>query len=186
VRLDDLPAGWTPGPAPDGGSGFMEVFAACVGAPHDLDDVIAEEWSPIYTDASGNSLFSWAGRFRSQERVDDDTALFGDPKASECFARALPAGLDEESTPADVIWGTPDAVVEPGRGTGPAGVVGTATARIPLQMATGEGTTLVLQYVFLAGRSTEAIVSFGGYEEMLPSGLREDAVAAIAERLASL
>ena len=64
--------------------------------------------------------------------------------------------------------------------------MGTATARIPLQLETGQRTTLVLQYVFLAGRSTEAVVGFGSYGEMLPSELRDDAVAVVADRLGTL
>jgi hypothetical protein len=186
LQPDDLPQGWSAGGSPERDSGTMAAFRACLGAPTDPADRLTETFSPVFTDGATSYLYSWVGSFRSQQRVDADTALLSDVRAPDCFAEALTAGLRGKTRPGGTDVGTPRFEVTPGSGEGPSNVVATATAVVPATAASGARMTLYWQYVFLTGRSTEAVVGTGTVDAPLAADVRDRAIAAVAQRVAAL
>jgi len=184
LTLDDLPAGWTAQPDRARASGLSDAFAACLGSPREPEDRLEVAIS-YFSDASGNTVFSSISRYRSQERLEADVALFADVRAPACFSEALIGVLDVTPLPRGVSAGTPDVTVSPGGGGDPGDVVAVVTADIPMTTATDELTD-VMQYVFVAGRSTQAVVGFSSLDAELPPELRHRAVDAVAERIADL
>jgi hypothetical protein len=185
LQAGDLPAGWTAVGPPARDTGMMVTFRTCLGARVDPAERLAVAASPTYIDATGDWAASVVSSFRSRQRIADDTALFRDPRAYECFTKALVGGLDRTSHPG-VEWGNPTIALRPGSGGGPATVVASITARVPMRASTGERRIGVLQYYFLAGTSTEAVVTFGSVGAPLDQVLRSRIVAAVAERVAPL
>ena len=92
----------------------------------------------------------------------------------------------EGARPPGVQWGTPDVALPPGSAAGPTNLVATLTARFPMTTAAGERRAAFLQYFFLVGGSTEAVVSFGSIDAPLADVLTSRAVKAVAERVAAL
>jgi len=161
----------------------MAAFWACLGVPTDAPDRLMEESSPVFTDGGTRYVYSWVGSFRSQERVAADTARLGGDRASDCLAEALTAGLSGPTKPAGVSVGTPH--VEVTLGGGPANVVATATATVPTTSPSGAHMTLYWQYVFLSGRTTEAVVGTGTVDAPLAADVRNRAIEAVAQRVAA-
>jgi hypothetical protein len=185
LQLGDLPEDWSAGGRPERDSATMEAFRACLGAPADQAGRLLEESSPTFTEGATGYLYSWVGSFRSQQRVDADTALFRGATAAHCFTEALTAGLRETTRTAGTSFGTPQVEVTVGSGEGPSDVVATATATVPATSTGGASTTLYWRYVFLAGRSTEAIVGTGTVDAPLATDVRNRAIAAVAQRVAA-
>lgn len=185
LQIGDLPEEWSAGGSPQRDSGTMEAFRTCLGAPTDRADRLMEASSPTFTEGATGYLYSWVGSFRSQQRVDADTALFRGGKAADCFAEALTAGLRETTRTAGTSFGTPQVEVTTGGGEGPSNVVATATAIVPATSTSGADMTLYWQYVFLAGRSTEAIVGTGTVDAPLATDVRTRAIEAVAQRVAA-
>jgi hypothetical protein len=185
LELGDLPKEWSAGGSPERDSGTIEAFHACLGAPMDQADRLMEAFSPVFTDGATRYLYSWVGSFRSQQRVDADTALFGDARAADCFAEALTDGLRETTRTAGTSFGRPQVEVIVGSGGGPSNVVATASATVPATSTSGRDMTLYWQYVFLAGRSTEAVVGTGTVDAPLTTDVRNRAIEAVAQRVAA-
>ena len=185
LQPGDLPADWRAVGPPARDTGMMTTFRTCLGTQVDPGARLAVTASPTYVDAAGDWLASVVSSFRSPQRIADDTALLSDARAPDCFTRALVGGLHRSPSPG-VEWGRPDVVLTPGSAGGPANLVATVTATVPMTTPTGERQTAFLQYYFLAGRSTEAVVSFGSIEAPLADVLRSRAVEAVAERVAAL
>lgn len=162
----------------------MEAFRACLGSPMGAGR-LTEASSPVFTDGATRNAYSWVGSFRSQQRVDADTALFGDARAGNCFAQALTDGLRATTRTAGTSFGTPQVEVTLGGGEGPSNVVATATATVLATSTAGRQMTLYWQYVFLAGRSTEAIVGTSTVDAPLAADVRNRAIQAVAQRVAS-
>ena len=163
----------------------MEAFRACLGTPTDGADRLMEASSPTFTEGATGYVYSWVGSFRSQQRVDADTVLFRGTKAADCFTGALTAGLRETTRTAGTSFGTPKVEVTVGSGEGPSNVVATATATVPATSTGGRDMTLYWQYVFLAGRSTEAVVGTGTVDAPLATDVRNRAIEAVAQRVAA-
>ena len=184
LQLGDLPEGWSPGGSPERDSGTMGAFRTCLGAPMAADPMM-EASSPVFTDGVTRYLYSWVASFGSQQRVDADTALFGNARAPHCFAEALTDGLRETARTAGTRFGTPQVEVTAGSGDGPSNVVATASATVPATSTGGRDITLYWQYVFVADRSTEAIVGTGTVDAPLATDVRKRAVVAVAQRVAA-
>jgi hypothetical protein len=185
LQLGDLPEGWSAGGSPERDSGTVEAFRACLGAPMDHADRLSEALSPEFTDGATRNLYSWVGSFRSQERVDADTALFRGARAADCFTEALTDGLRETTRTAGTRFGTPQVEVVVGSGEGPSNVVATASATVPATSTGGRDVTLYWEYVFLAGRSTEAVVGTGTVDAPLATDVRNRAIEAVTQRVAT-
>ena len=185
LQRGDLPPEWSAGGSPERDSATMAAFRACLGVPTDAADRLMEESSPVFTDGGTRYVYSWVGTFRSQERVDADTARLSGDRAPDCLAEALTAGLRGPTKPAGISAGTPHVEVTLGGGEGPADVVATATATVPATSPSGADMTLYWQYVFLRGRTTEAVVGTGTVDAPLAADVRNSAIEAVAQRIAA-
>ena len=96
------------------------------------------------------------------------------------------ASLDASSLPSGARAGTPHVTVLPGSGGGPSSIVATATVRLMARHSQGQRMPLSLRYVFLTGRSTEAVLVFADAGTPLAPDLRGAVTDAFARRVAAL
>jgi hypothetical protein len=124
--------------------------------------------------------------YRDQETRGRPIALFGDARASDCFAEVHEATLAATTIPPGAGVGTPLVTVTPGSGRGPSSIVATATVRLAARHPTGQAMPFALQYVFLAGRSAEAVLLVASAGTPLAPDVRSAVTDAVARRVAAL
>jgi hypothetical protein len=186
LQLGDLPAGWAAQGEAAADGGDMPDLEVCLGARDTTPDRFVSAGSPPLTNASGTLLFSTVDGFLSQRDVDDDTALLADPRAADCLKTAVEQGMSSEPEPSGATLGAVSLTVTQGSAGGPGNVVASADGSVPVSAHNGRHATVYFGAVFITGRRTEAEIFFISAGAPLVDSIRSAAVAAVAQRVASL
>jgi hypothetical protein len=180
----DLPSSWKAAPAqPDSSdSSGQAQMMKCIGAKNTDEDRVATADSDDYTHGDA-TISSSATSYKSQSDLDNDTALLKSPKLTQCFTKLLKqqAGM---GLPKGATLGPVSVKFTPGRGAGPANVVGSGSAAM-LVTANGQHVKVYVNFVYLTGPLIEAEVDAENVGSPVPAAALQSAVKAVADRTAA-
>jgi hypothetical protein len=180
LRAADLPS-WKAEPAEPASSDQAEV-TKCVGAKNTDKGKVATAHSDDYT--LGNALISSsASSYKLQSDVDSDVRLLKSPKLAPCYSKMFKQQF-LSALSKDASLGPVSVKFTPGRGTGPANVVGSGSANATVTV-NGQKVKLYLSFVYLTGPLMEAEIEAYNINAPVPAAALQWAVKAVADRAAA-
>jgi hypothetical protein len=183
LQATDLP-GWKPSPAePDSSSSADQAqLMACVGAKNTDADQVATTDSDDFN-LGDATISSSASSYKSQSDLDSDLALLKNPKLVPCFNQQFQKYL-ATSMPEGAGVGAVSVKFTPGSTGGPANVVGSGSAAVPVTV-NGQQVTVYIDFVYVTGPLIEAEVDAENVGAPVPAAVLQAAVKAVATRAAS-
>jgi hypothetical protein len=183
----DVPSDWTGSPSSNndtpGPDSHQAQLAACIGIPDSSPQQVAVADSEDF-DKDNSTISSSATSYKSQTAITSDTRGIVNPKAPDCFARALQSGMATQ-LPNGATTSDFKVTLVPGANGGPSAVVGMIHASFVVHTS-GVAVPFYIDSALIAGKLVEAEVDFFGFQTPIAASIQRTAIDAVARRVAAI
>jgi hypothetical protein len=185
VQQSDLPGTWKAAPADkdDDDDSQDAALAKCLGVadpdPGNENEVQKID-SPDFTQGAV-TISSNATKVKSEDVLDKEAAIFGNPKLAGCFRTFL--GQTFAKDPDEKNLKIVKLTVTPGTGGGPSNQVAAFSVQVR-GTVNGQTVSLYLDDLAVKGPKLEGDLTFTGIGTPIPAALKNQVVGAMAARIA--